>query len=396
MIDLPLDEIDEDALNGLINDAQPERRIIEYKLVLPSDTYDSKKEFLADTTSFANASGGHLIYGIREEEGIALDVPGITDIDPDNEILRFENLMRDGIDPRLSGVSIKSITLKSGTHAIVLRIPRSWAGPHVVRYRRHWRFYSRNSAGKYPLDVGEVRSAFLRTEVIQEKIKSLRDIRLGSIISGETPIPIIPGARIILHLIPFVSFEPAANFPISRIADDPWNLKPIYNSVTSYRHNFDGFLTYGGDENGLARGYVQVFRNGVIEAVDAGIIRVRNGDHFIPSVIIERELVAGLKSYLANQLKIDVMPPISILATLVGVSGYYLAVKRSLDPWGEHSKPIDRDTLLLPEVIVESFQEEPPSILRPIFDAIWNSTGWPRSLNYDDDGEWPKGINWRS
>jgi hypothetical protein len=37
-----------------------------------------------------------------------------------------------------------------------IRIPPSWAAPHIVTFQGLSRFYPRNSAGKYPLDAGEI------------------------------------------------------------------------------------------------------------------------------------------------------------------------------------------------------------------------------------------------
>jgi hypothetical protein len=36
-----------------------------------------------------------------------------------------------------------------------------WVVPHVVSYKRHWRYYSRNSSGKYPLDIATQNQATL-------------------------------------------------------------------------------------------------------------------------------------------------------------------------------------------------------------------------------------------
>lgn len=66
---MPLDDIEEKHLQGLIDAKTPERKIIEYKSELPKfDDTDDKKEFLADVSSFANASGGDLIYGINAKD----------------------------------------------------------------------------------------------------------------------------------------------------------------------------------------------------------------------------------------------------------------------------------------------------------------------------------------
>lgn len=77
-LDKPFDEINEVDVKQLIENAIPERKTVEYKESLPDDKYDSKKEFLADVSSFANTIGGSLLYGIREENGVAVALPGIV------------------------------------------------------------------------------------------------------------------------------------------------------------------------------------------------------------------------------------------------------------------------------------------------------------------------------
>lgn len=59
----------------------------------------------------------------------------------------------------------------------------------------------------------------------------------------------------------------------------------------------------------------------------------------------------------------------------------------------QQGSPIDRDILLLPDVIIDDFNsvlgfKEVAKILRPIFDAVWNACGLARSLNYDEQGNW--------
>lgn len=50
---------------------------------------------------------------------------------------------------------------------------------------------------------------------------------------------------------------------------------------------------------------------------------------------------------------------------------------------------MDRDALLIPEILVESCDVDSATVLRPAFDAIWNAAGWPRCVNYDaTTGEW--------
>jgi hypothetical protein len=79
--------------------------------VSPEKTYDAKREFLADVSSFANTAGGHLVYGISEAAGIPTGLPGVVISDFDAEKLRLENLLRDGILPRISGIARSTVVL---------------------------------------------------------------------------------------------------------------------------------------------------------------------------------------------------------------------------------------------------------------------------------------------
>jgi len=385
------DDIEEPDLLALVTDKVSEGRVIEYKRDLPNTTHDGKKEFLADVSSFANASGGHIIFGVPEENGLPTGITGVPSSDPDGEILRLQNLIRNGIEPRLQGVVIKEIRLQSGTFAFILRIPQSWSKPHVVNFENYWRFYSRTSVGKNQLDVSEVRSAFLQSGTLADKIRLFRDGRLGSILSEQTPTPLFPGARIVVHLIPYVAFEPAVSFPLDALANNRYSLTPLNGSVTNYRFNFDGLLTMSTFNKGQSTGYVQIFRNGIIEAVDTSILEPMER-LFIPSVTFESEIIKGVSVYLTTQKQMTVSPPISLMVSLLGVSGYIMAVNSQLQR-RRNSFPIDRDTLILPETIFESYPSDIPRALRPTFDAVWNATGWDKSYSYNDQGEWGKGPN---
>jgi len=63
--------IAKEDIESLVTDAVSEGRGIEYKGLLPKKgNDDDTKEFLADVSSFANASGGDLIFGIRAKDGV--------------------------------------------------------------------------------------------------------------------------------------------------------------------------------------------------------------------------------------------------------------------------------------------------------------------------------------
>jgi len=382
-----LDSITEGHLQALISNNVCERKALEYKTELPGNSDADKREFLADVSSFANASGGDMIYGIEAKSGVPARLNGLA-IAGDKEILRLEEIIQNGVAPRIPGIATRAVPLQNSKFALIVRIPRSWALPHMVTFKNLSRFYSRNSAGKYQLDVSEIRAAFALSEVAAERIRDFRTARLGNIIAGEIPVALLTNPKMVLHIVPLEAFDPAARFDLSILASNLRNLRPINASGTSFRYNLDGFLTFSVVEPPrTASSYVQVFRNGIIEAVEASLLDDR--DAGIPSLSYEQELLEALPRFLCCQEQLGVKPPLFIMATMLGVRGYTLAVSKRLSGIGRrHVHHIDRDVLTVPEVLVESFDCDPHQIMKPVFDAVWNAAGWKRSMNYNDEGRW--------
>jgi len=377
----PLESIQESDLQALLDNQVQEGKSLEYKQILPAASDSDRKEFLADVSSFANAAGGHHIFGIAESSGVPTELCGLDASDPDAEIRRLESMIQDGIAPRIPGISTRAIALVTSRIVIVIQIPRSFASPHMVTFKGHSRFYSRNSAGKYPLDVTELRTAFALSETTSERIRDFRLERLARVVSGETPAPLKEGAKIVLHVIPLSAFEPGTKFDLKSLGSDAVRVEPMYTTSWSHRFNFDGVLGYCSDS------YLQVFRNGIIEAVDALLLDDERGERTIPSIAYEKELLEALPRFLSIQKELGVDPPLFIMLTLLGVKGYAMAVD-PINSLGHDIHPIDRDTLLVPEVMIERFGTSPAELMRPIFDAVWNATGFSRSMNYDESGKW--------
>lgn len=98
-----LGDLDEHHLTELVERGVRELGRVEYKRKLPGGKDGERKEFLADVSSFANAGGGELVYGIDEEGGAPTDLVGLDLGNPDAEVSLWNNLIRDGLDPRLVG-----------------------------------------------------------------------------------------------------------------------------------------------------------------------------------------------------------------------------------------------------------------------------------------------------
>ncbi|MFA5393799.1 MAG: ATP-binding protein [Candidatus Ratteibacteria bacterium] len=389
MIFKDIDQITEEDLRTLIANSVAERKTLEYKQTLPGNSDPEKKEFLADVSSFANASGGDIIYGIIEDRntGFPIELKGINIENSGQEIIRLESSIRDGIEPRVSGIGTRPIELSNGQTVLVVRIPKSWIPPHRVVFKGHNKFYSRGTNGKYQMDVTELRNAFNLSTSLTEKIRKFREDRISKILANETPAPLSAKAKIVLHLIPVVSFNPAQTYEIHRTESD--KLHPIGDSGGSRRYNFDGLLAHSSMQDGKTSAYTQFFKNGIIEAVEESLLdsKYPDGRHYIPSVLFEKELIDSLSNYLAVFKGLSVSLPIFLFLSLLQVKEYSLAVnprktnKIRVDL-------IDRDILCVPEEVIESYDMTSSNILRPCFDSIWNASGFPKSLNYNDAGEW--------
>jgi hypothetical protein len=402
MIPKEFDSIGKEDIEALVANAVSEGRAIEYKEQLPGGADDDKREFLADASSFANAGGGDLIFGVRDKRdasgkptGIPETAVGLTGTNADAEMRRLEAMLRAGVDPRIPAIRIKHIDGFPSGPVILLRVPKSWVSPHMVIFKNLSRFFSRTSAGRHQLDVREIRTRFTASESLYEKIRRFRDDRLAKIIADETPVKLQPNAKIIIHLIPIAFSDPSARLDVTRLNEMRQLVPPLHASAWDHRINFDGFLTFSHFGSGSAGyTYLQVFRSGAFEAVEADLLAERNGRKFLSIVDCEKAILLGLEKYIVALKELGASLPIIILGTIYGVEGYTLAADTP-SAFFYQTHPIDRNLLLLPEVLIEDFSVPIDIALRPMFDAIWQSVGLPKSESYSPDGRWDGGASAR-
>lgn len=391
MIGKELSKITTEDLQNLVENVVLEGKTIEYKAYLPGNLDGDKKEFLADVSSFANASGGDIVFGISEDpdtrEPRALEGCKILNID--QEINRLDNIIREGIEPRIPSVNIREVGLVNSRIAIIIRIAKSWLSPHRVVFKGHDKFYSRSSNGKYPMDVGELRVAFTISETMAERIRKFREERISRLYANETPLPFHEGPKIILHILPFISFSPGQRFNIDGISSvTNTRIKPIRSGGYNSRYTVEGFLTFSSmsDNEGKYKpsSYAHLYRNGIIEFVEGSILKY-DEKRKIPIVFLEREIVKTTR-YSFDSLRImEVQTPVFVYLTLMGATGYTLSGTGLY--YLDSGHPIDRDVLALPEVVFEKYDENIEEALKSTFDLIWNACGYPGSESYNEKGE---------
>jgi hypothetical protein len=380
--DKPIDRITSDDIEDLVSNGVPESRALEYKEYLPAGSDQDKREFLYDVSSFANATGGDLIYGAREKRdeagkatGTAEAIVGVEISNLDQAIQRLENILRDGMSPRIPGIRFLSIGAFERGPTLLVRVPRSWAAPHMVTFQQSGKFFTRHAGGKHPLDVSELRDAFLNSRSASERAEEFRTARVGRIIGGGAPVALSSGRLLFFHAIPHGSAFGAFSVDLHKVntTDD---LQPIDARSWSPRFNLDGLLVVPGAEKGTKpNGYTQLFRNGIVEAVYSEVFFDPSTSRIEPGVSgpeIAKQLVAFLNRLAKLYLALEVSAPISIFVSLHGMKDvvFHGGQRTSYARYA-----FDRDSILLPELVLNSFDGDLQTMLNPLFQMLWQAAG---------------------
>ncbi len=384
-----LEQIVAADIRSLVENKVKEGDRLEYKESLPKSNDDERIKFLCTVASLANSLGGDIVIGLGERRDGnrktgELFVKGLNEpgFDFDRERNRLTEMILKGIDPRIGRVSIRQIDGLDEGPVIVVRVPRSLNAPHMVTFNEFNRFFARHSGGRYAMNVREIRQAFLASELLPERIRSFRNERVTAIVNGDLPVPLTPKAKIVLHVVPFSALEDRAGVDVATAYERRNELRTIGDTNKSGRHNLDGFVVFGGHSgNGPEyESYIQVFRNGVVESVNSSILE-GNQSNQIPSTYYEQEIEASLASIQRYLPNLNVEPPLALLLSLIGVRGLTMALDVRWMAYRPHA--IDRDLLLLPEVIIDSADKTAQENLAPLFLMIWQAAGFDRNYNYD-------------
>lgn len=122
----------EDDIRALVAARTAEGTYLEFKRDLPHPDAGGRHEFLADVSAFANSGGGDLVYGIDEDgEGRATAFVAQAG-NADDEVRRLQDVLLNGIEPRVPGLQVQAVVVAGG-FVVIVRAPQSWAGPHRVK-----------------------------------------------------------------------------------------------------------------------------------------------------------------------------------------------------------------------------------------------------------------------
>lgn len=326
LIHISIEAIEIADLNELKDNGVPESLTLEYKASLKHNKDSEKKELLYDISAFANTQGGEIIFGVKEKRdeagkstGLIDTICGIKNLNFDDTVKKIENLVRDGIEPRLNRLDWKEIKIGTESSVIILRVERSLNSPHMVKISGdqgfYTRFYARNNAGKNPMSYDEIKQSFLNSGGLIQDALNWQNQRFDNNYVN-IPYNLISPTFLALNFIPLgnrndlsedaceKAFINSSEFrPISTTAAGGNNDGPTLEGIIRYTFpKYDSLEIYG---------FVLLHRTGHIEIVDTdffgSIIDFRKGK--LDLAYLGKFFDGTLSNIIEGMKRIDLRPP---------------------------------------------------------------------------------------
>jgi len=163
-----------------------------------------RNEIAKDVSAFANSDGGILIYGIREEGYLPVEI----DQGVDHSIFTrewIEEVITSNITPIINDIKIVQIPLSETNSVFAIQIPKSYRAPHQEQSSK--RYYKRYNFKSQPMEDYEINDIRSRTYTISPLVNF--DIS-------------IKHSVVVYFVVSNIGNVPAENVNFSFSIDLPW------------------------------------------------------------------------------------------------------------------------------------------------------------------------------
>jgi hypothetical protein len=231
-----------------------------------------------------------------------------------------------------------------------------------------------------------------------ERAKAIRNERLGKLYARKRPAMLNANyPKVVLHLVPCgTTEERVARIDLESVGRDR-RFTPLYEGSSAFPV-YDAHsvmqCSLSPDQRFIVSS-VEFFQNGIVEAIELIKASTPSGQESRIDMGYEDDICNQLPQYLSLLEQQSVRPPIYIALSFKEMRGFSLWVNpeyvsiRDLD----RHRPIADDSVPVDFEVLDSFNDtrttdQARSFMRPLFDVLWRKAGWPRSLNYDNEGNW--------
>lgn len=250
------------------NDAYRESEFIDYKenfTILECHDRVQKRikqnEFRHDICSFANANGGYLIFGIREDKGIPIEIIGISIENKDKFELNRRNELC-GIMPVVPRIDFAFIYLSDTKYVVIIKILKGINKSYVfIENEGIFKFFIRRGNGKQTMSYMEINNNFLHPNFLSNEIKKFRNEKMLFYKEEQKGIPFT-----LLQIIPedFINNYYNETLLYDAFQGNKLNFRNIFGNELCYNRkvpNVDGIYF----SNYHNRTFLQIYNNGIIE-----------------------------------------------------------------------------------------------------------------------------------
>ncbi len=327
--------MDENWVVGLVADGEPESQVLDFKGRPPARDDTGIRSLLVDVAGFANARGGRIVYGVKEDgQGRAeklVDVDG----NADSLSLWMQTHLLGKIYPRINGLVVQAIHTANGT-VIVIDVPAQYGGPYMATHAEWQRFPIRAGTRNVDMDYQQLFDSFALKSSVETRIDTWLAERSRHLASKA----VVPVAC--LHILPSAAFYGAGRPDLSVLRN---HMIRGSRSALSNRFNYGGMVSTHSRLGAKAeRPYVQFFRSGIVEVVwDVS----RHHDH---ESVLSQDTMIKLFDFLpqvANALELAGSGgPGYVSLSYVNVATRFLDFVHP-DGYDAHTQPVEEDTLLI-------------------------------------------------
>jgi hypothetical protein len=252
-------------------------------------------------------------------------------------------------------------------------------------------FVVRNGTHTTELTYEQLRMAFDRTATLADGARGFRNDRLQAIIDRRTWKPMVEGAVCVAHLIPIASMAGRKTVDIRALYNDYTRFKFPEWDGASRTLNLDGLVVHPGlrNESEGMLAFVQVFRNGTMEALRHGGMLIEKDMRCISSTVVTAFFREAFGRLISAAQSLGFTGPAIVGMALLNVGGYEFAFD-DRESFSVRQVPTDRPHLVLPESWLDSLEtvSDAEMIVRPMLDVFWQSFGLERCYEYNEQGVW--------
>ena len=233
------------------------------------------------------------------------------------------------------------------------------------------------------MDVTEIKQAFIQTNEWEKQADEFRKQRIMDVRSKQYIPNIDIDGSTFIHFIPLGKRNHIVD--LKKHQELLRGLQPLHNSSYGYRFNADGHLI-SPSHHEICQSYNQYFRNGIIEIYSSTLHYKNEKKMRYSGGQLELATLEYIKRLIPILNEIGVELPLILYISILDLLNYSIAIPSipgMIIDAPDHNN-FDRDDLLLPGLVIESYDLDFSELLMPIFNIFWQSSGWPGSPLYKD------------